>query len=298
MSQPTVESAVNATGPVRPRASGSMTLPGSTEPGGAASANGDLWLLVGGTGTGGLRTIRQLRVPADSSSGVTLLASDHGRVNGPAAIGTASGSDDTRSGVVGVGSVSRIDLFAPGSSDKTATYRAPDGVDTILPVSNESTRLAFLMHATAGWYLVGVNADGTNVRTPTLLRGLPANAQLAEPAASNGDMYTIDRSTGALYEIGNDATAKPLPGRATYPAVAKIEEPDYLDAYVLARGPRVVFNSPTHSNALMVFTDGSFEPRTITKTNAVRIDAAGGAEALTRSNLPAGQPKPPKPGAP
>jgi hypothetical protein len=298
VSQPTVESAINATGPVRPRASGSMPLPGSTEPGGAASANGDLWLLVGGTGTGGLRTIRQLRVPADSSTGATLLASDHGRVNGPAAIGTAAtGTDSSGSGVVGVASVSRIDLFAPGSSEQTATYPAPDGIETVLPVSNEPNRLAFLMQGTAGWYLVGVNADGTHLRTPTLLRSVPANAVLAAPAASNGNMYTIDRSTGALYEIGYDATAKPLPGQATYP-VASHDEADYRDADVLARGPRVVFNSPTQSNALMVFTDGSSAPRTITKSNAVRIDAAGGAEALTRSNLPAGQSKPPKPGAP
>ena len=299
VSQPTVESAVNATGPVRPRASGSMPLPGSTAPGGAASANGDLWLLVGGSGTDGLRTIRQLRVPADSSSGATLLASDHGRVDGSAAIGTAAtGVGGADSAVVGVASVSRIDLFAPGSSDRTATYKAPAGVDTVLPVSNQSARLAFLMHGTAGWYLVGVNVDGTHVQPPTRLRGIPADADLAAPAASNGDMYTIDRSTGALYEIGYDASVGPVPGRAFYPVVAKVEEPDYRDAYVLARGPRVVYNSPTHSNALMVFTDGTFPPRTITKPNAVRIDAAGGAEALTRSNLPVGQPNPPKPGAP
>ena len=299
VSQPTVESAINATGPVRPRASGSMPLPGSTKPGGAASANGDLWLLVGGTGDGGLRTIRQLRVPADSSAGATLLASDHGRVNGPAAIGTAtSRSGAADSGVVGVASVSRIDLFAPGTSDRIATYKAPAAVDTILPVSNQSTRLAFLMHARAGWFLVGVNSDGSGLQTPTRLDGMPTDAVLAAPAASNGNMYTIDRSTGALYEIGSDARVIPLPGRSFYPVVATVEEPDYRDAYVLARGPRVVFNSPTHSNALMVFTDGTRAPRTITKTNAVQIDAAGGAEALTRSNVPAGQPKPPKPGAP
>ena len=304
VSQSTVESAINATGPVRPRASGSMPAQGSTAPGGAASANGDLWLLVGGSGTGGLRTIRRLQVPTDSNAGATLLASDHGRVNGPAAIGTASTASPTAAqggvqpSVVGVASISRIDLFAPGVGARTANFQAPDGVDSVLPVSNESNRLGYLMHGRAGWYLVSVGADGTDLRVPALLSGVPAGAQLAAPAASNGRMYTIDRSTGALYEIGYDASVQGVPGQADYPIVENVEEADYRDAYVLARGPRVVFNSPTHSNALMVFTDGSSAPRTITKANAVRVDAAGGAEALTRSNLPAGQPKPPKPGAP
>jgi hypothetical protein len=298
VNQPTVESAINAPHPA-PRASGSMPARGSTAPGGAASANGDLWLLVGGSGKGGLRTIRQLRVPADSSAGATLLATDHGRVNGPAAIGTAGTSvDGTGHGVVGVASISRIDLFAPGVSKRTATFQAPTAVTTVLPVSSETNRLAFLMHGSSGWYLVSVNADGTDLRVPKLLTGVPPDAKLAAPAASSDAMYTIDRSSGALYEIGYDATVQSLPGAATYPAVETVEEADYRDAYVLARGPRVVFNSPTHSNALMVFTDGSSAPRTITKSNAVRIDAAGGAEALTRSNLPAGQPKPPKPGVP
>jgi hypothetical protein len=299
VNQSTVESAISATGEIRQRASDAMSVPASTAPGGAASADGDLWMLVGGSGTGGLRTIRQLRVPAGSSAGAELLLSDHGRVNGPAAIGTAGdGADGSGPDVVGVASVSRIDMFAPGSTARTAAYQAPEGVRTVLPVSNESNRLAFLLHGTAGWYLVSVAANGTDLRSPKLLAGVPANASLAPPAASRDHIYTIDRSTGDLYEIGYEATAQPLPGQSTYPVVRKIEERDYRDAYVFARGPRVVFNSPTHSNALMVFTDGSSAPRTIAKTNAVRIDAAGGAEAFTKSNLPAGQPKPPKPGAP
>jgi hypothetical protein len=302
VSQSTVESAINATGPIRPRASGSMPARGSTAAGGAAGANGDLWLLVGASGTGGLRTIRQLRVPTDSNAGATLLAADHGLVNGPAAVGTATigstatGPTAAGSDVVGVASVSRIDLFAPGSTERTATYPAPDGVDTVLPVSGAANRLAFLMHGRSGWYLVSVNADGTDLRVPTLLTDVPGAASLAAPAASNGRLYTIDRTSGALYEIGYDASVHPVSGAATYPVVADVEEADYRDAYVLVRGPRVVFNSPTHANALMVFTDGSSAPRTITKTNAVRVDAAGGAEALTRSNLPAAHPKPPKPG--
>ena len=43
--QPTVEAAINATRSVRPRASTTLPRPVSPAPGGAASANGDLWTL-------------------------------------------------------------------------------------------------------------------------------------------------------------------------------------------------------------------------------------------------------------
>jgi hypothetical protein len=292
--QTTVEAAVDATGHVQPRASGSMRDQASTASGGAASANGDLWMLVGDES--GLRTIRRLQVPANSSAGVTLRASDHGRVNGPAAVGTADTGNGT--GVVAVASVARLDIFGTGQDERVAGYTEPDGVDTVLPTTNAHDRLAFLLHGSAGWYLVSVGADGTGMRVPTLLRGMPQHADLATPATSNGRLYTIDRSTGRVYEIGFDAVARQLPGSSRYPIVSKVEPADYRDAYVWARGPRVVINSPTHTNALMVFTDGSSAPRVIRKTSAVRLDAAGGAEALTRSNLPAGSPKPPKPGTP
>lgn len=299
VSQATVEAAINASGAVRPRASGSLPGTTSTAPGGAASANGDVWLLAGRSGRGGLHTVTQLRVPVDSSTGATLVRSDHGRVNGPAAIGTSGPPGTGADGVVvGVASVSRIDLFGPGAESRTASYPPPAAVDNILPTSNPQGRLTFLMHGRAGWYLVSINGDGSDLMVPTPVAGLPRDATLAEPAASNGRLYTMDRSTGNLYEIGYDATAQRLAGRSRYPVVTKVEEPDYRDAYILARGPRVIFNSPSHSNALMVFTDGSHPPRTIAKSSAVRIDAAGGAEALTRSNLPASDLKPPKPGTP
>src|SRR5919201_3626200 len=64
--QSTVESAIGASRSVRPRASGSMPEQGS----GAASANGDLWLLAGPAN--GVRTIREFSVPAGSSTGATL----------------------------------------------------------------------------------------------------------------------------------------------------------------------------------------------------------------------------------
>src|SRR3954451_18585335 len=300
VNQATVEAAISATArPAQPRASGSMRETVSTGPGGATSANGDLWLLVQRPGISGARTIRQLRVPPNSSTGAILVPSDHGFVDGPAAIGTTgAGAAGSGKRVVGVAAVSSINLFGAAAGTPAVTYPAPAGVDTILPTATAHDRLAFLMHGRAAWYLVSVNADGTDLRMPTRLDGIPRDADLAEPTASNGHVYTIDRSTGALYEIGYDATSQSVPGRSSYPVMRQIEEPDYRDAYVTARGPRVVFNSPTHSNALMVFTDGTHKPRTIAKSNAVHVNAAGGAEALTHSNVPVGQDKPPKPQAP
>jgi hypothetical protein len=299
--QSTVESALNAARNVRPRASGSMRESGSTASGGAASANGDLWLLVGGSATGGLRTIRELTVPAGSSAGATLVQSDHGEVNGAAAIGTAtSGTDGSGSTVVGVASTSRIDLFAPGANPRIEPFAALDDVDTILPTSNAQGRLGFLMHGPDGWYLTSIAADGTALRAPQLVDGLPADAELAEPAASNGRLYTIDRANGRLYEIGYDGTAQSLPGQAMYPLATvgakAVEATDFSDAYAIARGPRVVVNSPSHANALILFTDGSHAPLTVSKNSAVTVNASGGAEALTRSTVPPGQLGKPKPG--
>jgi hypothetical protein len=299
VSQPTVETALNATGNVRARASGSMRAQGTTAAGGAASANGDLWLLVGGTGDDELHTIRQLHVPSGSSAGATLASSDHGVVNGPAAIGTATMSaSDPSSQAVAVASASRIDLFAPGSgTPQTVSFTPPPGLTTVLPVSNGQGRFAFLMQGAQGWYLVSVNADGSGLRPPTLLDSVPPSTPLAAPANSNGRMYTIDQSNGELYEIGFDGTARRLPGRSTYP-FDPAEGNGFRDGYVLARGPRVIFNSPTHQDALMIFTDGSRAPRTIVKTEAVAVNASSGAEALTRSSVPqvgkpsVGKPKP------
>ncbi|HKC26796.1 MAG TPA: fibronectin type III domain-containing protein [Jatrophihabitans sp.] len=305
VSQPTVEAAIGARGSVRPRASGSMPEAGSTAPGGAVSANGDLWLLVGGTSAAGTHTIRRLTLPPNSSAGATLTPSDEGRVTGPAAIGTAvNPSDGTGATTVGAASAGRITLFTPGSASAQTPvrYRAPAGVDTVLPVSGGAGRLAFLLHGSAGWYVVSVAADGTTLRGPSRLTAIPRGATLAEPATGSGRLYTIDKAGGGLFDIGYDGSAQLLPGPLpTYPIAMSGdkpgETPDLSDAYVISDGPRVIFNSPDHASAVMVFTDGSHSPRLITKSAAVAVNAAAGAEALTRSSVPPTQPgKNPPPG--
>jgi hypothetical protein len=297
VNEATVASAISAVTTVRPRASTSMPQPASTAPGGLASANGELWLLVG---TGGAeRVIRQLRVPSGSSSGAVLAASDHGVVSGPAALGTAT--DATGSSVTGVASAGMIRLFPPGAAPRTVHFRTPAGLDEVLPTSNDAGRLDFALHAAAGWSVVSVRADGSRLLGPAALLTVPADARLAEPAASGGRLFTIDQSDGQLYaftEFGGGADA----GRSTYPLAVlhgrAAEATDFGDAYVLARGPRVIYDSASHNNALMLFTDGTHPPVVVAKSSAVTVSAAGGAAALTRSNVAAAPAQPGKPTGP
>jgi hypothetical protein len=303
VNQPTVESAINATRSVRPRASTSMDGTTSTGTGAAAAADGDLWLLVGGPAGSGAHTIRSLSVPEGSSAGAVLSPSDHGIVQGPAAVGTATaGRDGSGRMTAAVASADRIQLFVPGASPRTLTYDAPAGVDAVLPTTNGQGTAAFLLHGADGWSVVSVGADGSHLRGPYRVAGLPADARLGSPAASRGALYAIDRSgTGQIYRIGLDGTAGPVVGAGSYPLSSFdgriVEQSDFSDAYAVGRGSRVVFNSASHANALILFTDGSHAPLRIAKSSAVTIDAAGGAEALTRStanpNKPAGVKPPP-----
>jgi hypothetical protein len=290
VNQPTVESAIGAVTSVRPRASTSMSAAGSTTPGSAASANGNLWLLIGGAPDATHRTIRELTVPADSSAGAGLVPDDRGTVTGAAAIDTATpNADGSGNAVVGIASAGRIRIFGSTSPATSVAIRAPQAVDDVLPASNAAGRLAFLMHASAGWYVVSVATNGSAVRGPSLLADVPASARLAQPAASDGRLYTLDQQNGRLFQIGYDGSTI-APGRTAYPLAMlhgrSAEANDFSDGSVFARGPRVVVNSPSHTNALMLFTDGSRRPLTIAKSSAVTVNASGGAEALTKSNLP------------
>ena len=93
----------------------------------------------------------------------------------------------------------------------------------------------------------------------------------------------MDKSTGALLDINDAGVASalrrlPLGHQRVRRAAG---DRDFTDAYAIARGPRVLFDSPTHVNALAVFTDGTRRPTTIDKYAAANVNAAGGAVALT-----------------
>lgn len=290
----TVQTAVSAGAQVKPRAFRSMPEPSSTEPGASASAGGQLWLLAG---SGTQRTVRQLSLPAGSNTGATLTPTDRGTVNGVAAIGTAT--DGKGGSAVGVASADRIQVFGKSGDPSTVHFPAIAGADSILPASNAAGRLSYLVHGRQGWSVVSVDADGSGLRGPALLTGVTPGAKLVTPAASGNDLYTMDAEGGQLVRIGPNDVAGPVEGAESYPLTKQdgrvIEPSGFADAYVIARGSRVILNSPDHLEALVLFTDGSHAPLTIEKSSAVSVSASEGAEALTRSRIALGS-QTPKPG--
>ncbi|MDQ2797492.1 MAG: fibronectin type III domain-containing protein, partial [Actinomycetota bacterium] len=183
----------------------------------------------------------------------------------------------------------------------TARWTAPNGLDKVVPATGNTARLSFLLHAADGWSVVSTAADGSDLRGPTRLAALTTTADLVAPAASRGALYTMDTDSGQLIRIDGVGRARALDGAANYPlteqAGRSIEPTGFGDAYVVARGSRVIYNSPNHLRALVVFTDGSHGPLDIEKSSAVTVNAAGGAAALTRSRLNNQTDKPP-PGKP
>jgi Fibronectin type III domain len=280
----TAQAAVNSPTAVKARAAITIKDTGTTLPGGAAAANGDLWLLLG---SGPRHSIRQLSVPPDSSSGAALTSTGRGSVVGVAAIATGvnqRGRTDSTT-VVGVASSDRIQLFTAGSPADTVHFPQLQGVDSVLPASSAPARISFLIHSFGGWSLVSVGTDGKDLRGPTAVQGVAPQARLVPPAASFGELYTMDRDSGSILQIGPDARAEPVPGASTYPTVRNVEVAGYDDAYVMADGPRVIVDSATHIQAIGLFADGSRAPQIIRKSNATTVNATGGAEALTRGQV-------------
>jgi Fibronectin type III domain len=282
--QSTVQSATSQGAKVKPRASVTTDAPGSTAPGGAASANGDLWLLVG---TGGSRTLRQLTLPRGSDAGVELDSADRATVPSVSSIGVTTGR---RGGdAVAVASADQVRVFDGGGS-RTLHVDGLSGVDKILPASNQEDRLSFLYHSPSGWSLVSAPAGDGGLVGPAALRGVDPAAELVAPAASNGSLFTMDGgATGRVWQIDPKGNVQTPAGAAAYPIVTNragkaLEVSDFGDAYAIAKGSRVVLNSPQHVRALAVFTDGSHPPVQIDKSAAVSLNAAGGATGLIDSH--------------
>src|SRR5581483_10715849 len=97
----------------------------STRTGAQATADGDLWLLVGG---GSQRTVTQLALPRTSrANGAALRQTTHGTVRGPAAIGSAALNQAGTRAAIGVATSGRITVFGPGGSTNTVGYPSPPG---------------------------------------------------------------------------------------------------------------------------------------------------------------------------
>lgn len=279
-----------SSGTVRPRAFTELPEPVRDVPGSAATAGNDLWLL---SGTDGTRTVRRLSLPANSAPGVALRDREAGRVTGPAAIATAGNT-------VAVAGEGSLRLWRGDTEVRSVTTPDVAGLDTVLPASHTSARLAFLLHGTSGWHLLSVARDGTDVRGPTRVDGIAADARLVAPAYSQGSLYTADAGNGALWRIELDARAAAITGAASYPVVTQggraIEAGGFDDTTVYSQGPRVVVNSPNHLRAVVLFTDGSRAPVAFTKSDATTISSGGGAEALTRGRNREAPQRTPTPG--
>lgn len=291
--QATVQAAAGAGAKAKPRASLTTPEPTLAAPASAAAADGDLWLLAG---TGEDKVIRRLTVPRGSDAGAPLASDEAGTVSGVAAVGAAGRSSDGSGGsVVAVASHDRVELFSGGARIGSLAIDPQRDVDAIVPATGQDGRISFLYHSPGGWRLLTVRTDGSAATGPSPLAGIEATAALAPPVAGSGRLYTIDRTTGRLWQLALDGRAQPVPGAGSYPTAkgsngADVERAAFDDASVIARGSRVVFNSPHHVNALAVFTDGSHAPVRIDKNAATDMSAAGTAAALTRDPVPGAKP--------
>jgi hypothetical protein len=286
--QSTVAAAAGG-GKTEPRASAQLNAAMTAVATSAVSANGNLWLLAG---PGPSRTIRQLSVPAGSNAGVALDDRDRGTVNGPSALAVSTVQPDGSGGdAVAVASRTGVQVFGPTGVSRTATLSPPAGLDRILPVTNAKGGFAFLYHGTAGWTLMRVGVTGAGRAGQTPLPDLAPTAALAVPAQSNGSLFTLDPTDGALWQIPPNGRPARVPTVSTYP-ILQGETSDFSSVTVLARGSRVIYNSRAKLEALTVFTDGSHQPVIIDKRTAFDL-APNGAAVL--SNL---QPKPSQSNAP
>ncbi|MGN6605404.1 MAG: hypothetical protein ACTHMS_00140, partial [Jatrophihabitans sp.] len=228
-----------------------------------------------------------LHLPSDSGLGAKLDATSSEPYAGPVALGVMTGAaGDT----IAIASARGIDLIRPDGRRTTIAVPATAGLDRLLPITGTTDRVQFLVHGSAGWSLLTTAPDARTAVRPTALRGVPATANLAVPVESEHRAYTIDRSNGQVLKLADDGTATPV---VTYQVVQGIETPDFSDAYLLGRGPRVIVDSPNHIYAITLFTDRRGDaPQLIDKNAAVDVNASGGAEAIARAHAAAPAPKP------
>lgn len=301
VSQSTVEAARAPKAKVRPRASATVEASTSNAAGTAASANGNLWLL---TGPDTERRLIQLSIPKNSDVGADLDETPRGDAAKVAAIGVTAPVGDQSTAVtsdrggpsgqaVALATPDSVTVFSAGAGGDDTSRKVAvtglDGVNEILAASDSTGQFDFLYRTGGGWTLVTVPTN-SNAVVQHNLTGFGATADLAPPAVSDGLLYTVDRASGSLWTVDvatgpTQGSVRSLEGMAQYPLVKgadgkALETSDFRDVQVLSRASRVVLNSPNHTEAVMVFTDRTAPPRTVDKSTAVDLNAAGGAAAV------------------
>lgn len=285
--QSTVASAIGVGAHAKARAYRAIAQPVLATPGGRTSAAGDLWLL---SGRGTTHAVTQLSVPPGSNAGATLAATRRGTIGGVAALMTATRNADGSGGdVVALASNKGLALYSATNrgDPQRLSIAPPDGLRQILPVTNAQGSAAFLYRTRAGWSLVSARADGTGRASVHPISQIAAGLDLVPPAQSGGRLYTAAHNgSGALWQIDGHGDAATIPGAGSYPLLPQ-ETLDTGGIEVLARGSRVMFNARGDFEALVVFTDGSQQPRVLDKHSAVQVDASGAAALSVGS--PAGR---------
>jgi hypothetical protein len=297
----TVASALGPKAQAKARAAGRLLSTVSTVPSPAAAAGGNLWVLTdppgGAAGPAPIRTITELSVPRGSDTGVILRQRRQGAVTGAAAVeAAASKADGSGREVAAVASADGVDVFGRGARKRLGLNLPP--VNQILAVQNSAGRFMFLYDTSSGWYRVTASIDGTGSASAVLIRAIAADATLGTAAASLGRLYTMDSTSGQMWQIDGAGTAAAAGGVSRYPIVTG-ESANFGRAEIVARGGRVIFNAPNMQDAVVLFTDGSRRPRVIDKQSAVQLDPSGAtslADAHAQSNRQPGKTrKPPKP---
>jgi hypothetical protein len=270
----TVSSAVGVHSGAKARAYATLDQRLSGDPVPAANADGNLWLLTAAAGD--IRRITELSVPPGSNAGVTLTATAHGTVSGPAAVGSATvNADGTGGDVAAVASAGSVRVFGTSGSSDVPVNDLVGTTDTILSATNAQGVLVFLYHTSAGWSRVTVPTSGDGPATTSTLSGIPRDAGLARPAQSQDSTYTMETGgNGALWQIKSGGQSGLVEGEPAYP-LKRGERPQFADAQVVASGARVIFNSRANLQAAVVFSDDSHAPRTIDKHSAVQLDPTG-----------------------
>jgi hypothetical protein len=291
----TVAAAVGSHARAKARAYATLAQRLSGDPVPAADAGGNLWVLTAATGE--TRRVTELSVPHGSNAGVTLSATAHGTVSGPAAVAAATMNGDGSGGeVAAVATTGSVQVYGPDASHGIAVPGLADA-DTILSATNAQGVLVFLYHSPRGWSRVTVPTSGKGQATVSALTAIPADARLVRPAQSNGRTFTMDTTgNGALWQITGGAER--VAGVSSYP-LKRAERPQLADAEVLADGDRVIFNSRANLRAVVVFSDDSHAPRVVDKHSAVQLDPSGAtalADAHATGKTDHGKPtqKPPR----
>jgi hypothetical protein len=267
------------------------------QPGSAAVADGDLWILV--RAASGCQVLQLHPISTGNGLGRTV------RSTLPSTCSRAA--LESFGAQVGAAWPGHVRLFSPdrprGGSDLAVA--STQSADKYLPVIGTTGTRWFLSHATRGWSVFGVNPKGAVIRQSALVP-FGARADPLAPVESRGVLYSLDRASVGqpiLWTIDpSNGAMVPVRGAATYPAVSPSERALFDRAQVLVDGPRVVFNNPGSLLAVVAFTDDSHAPVVVDKSRAVSVNATGPVDMNASQSSPktgtgrphssVGQPKP------